>query len=247
MKRLQNKSVIITAAGQGIGRETVIHFLKEGANVIATDINRSNKLEKLKKDYPEITIYSLDSTDSLAIKKFADTIEKVDVLFNCVGFVHQGTILECEEKDFDFSFNVNVKSMYFMIKNIIPKMIKQKSGVIINVASVVSSVKGVKDRFAYGTTKAAVIGLTKSIAVDFLKHNIRCNAIAPSTIHTTSWENRVNALPDPSKAKKEFIERQPMGRLGKPEEVAALAVYLASDESAFSTGVVYSLDGGMTI
>jgi NAD(P)-dependent dehydrogenase (short-subunit alcohol dehydrogenase family) len=240
MKRLQNKSVIITAAGQGIGRETVIHFLKEGANVIATDINRSNKLEKLKKDYPEITIYSLDSTDSLAIKK-------VDVLFNCVGFVHQGTILECEEKDFDFSFNVNVKSMYFMIKNIIPKMIKQKSGVIINVASVVSSIKGVKDRFAYGTTKAAVIGLTKSIAVDFLKHNIRCNAIAPSTIHTTSWENRVNALPDPSKAKKEFIERQPMGRLGKPEEVAALAVYLASDESAFSTGVVYSLDGGMTI
>jgi NAD(P)-dependent dehydrogenase (short-subunit alcohol dehydrogenase family) len=247
MKRLQNKSVIITAAGQGIGRETVIHFLKEGANVIATDINRSNKLEKLKKDYPEITIYSLDSTDSLAIKKFADTIKKVDVLFNCVGFVHQGTILECEEKDFDFSFNVNVKSMYFMIKNIIPKMIKQKSGVIINVASVVSSIKGVKDRFAYGTTKAAVIGLTKSIAVDFLKHNIRCNAIAPSTIHTTSWENRVNALPDPSKAKKEFIERQPMGRLGKPEEVAALAVYLASDESAFSTGVVYSLDGGMTI
>jgi NAD(P)-dependent dehydrogenase (short-subunit alcohol dehydrogenase family) len=247
MKRLQNKSVIITAAGQGIGRETVIHFLKEGANVIATDINRSNKLEKLKKDYPEITIYSLDSTDSLAIKKFADTIKKVDVLFNCVGFVHQGTILECEEKDFDFSFNVNVKSMYFMIKNIIPKMIKQKSGVIINVASVVSSIKGVKDRFAYGTTKAAVIGLTKSIAVDFLKHNIRCNAIAPSTIHTTSWENRVNALPDPSKAKKEFIERQPMGRLGKPEEVAALAVYLASDESAFSTGVVYSLDGGITI
>ena len=247
MKRLQNKSVIITAAGQGIGRETVIHFLKEGANVIATDINRSNKLEKLKKDYPEITTYSLDSTDPLAIKKFADTIEKVDVLFNCVGFVHQGTILECEEKDFDFSFNVNVKSMYFMIKNIIPKMIKQKSGVIINVASVISSVKGVKDRFAYGTTKAAVIGLTKSIAVDFLKYNIRCNAIAPSTIHTPSWENRVNTLPDPSKAKKEFIERQPMGRLGKPEEVAALAVYLASDESAFSTGVVYSLDGGMTI
>ena len=247
MKRLQNKSVIITAAGQGIGRETVVYFLKEGANVIATDINRSNKLEKLKKDYPEITTYSLDSTDSLDIKKFADTIDKVDVLFNCVGFVHQGTILECEEKDFDFSFNVNVKSMYFMIKNIIPKMIKQKSGAIINVASVVSSVKGVKDRFAYGTTKAAVIGLTKSVAVDFLKYNIRCNAIAPSTIHTSSWENRVNALPDPTKAKKEFIERQPMGRLGRPEEVAALAVYLASDESAFSTGVVYSLDGGMTI
>jgi NAD(P)-dependent dehydrogenase (short-subunit alcohol dehydrogenase family) len=134
-----------------------------------------------------------------------------------------------------------------MIKNFIPKMINQKSGVIINMASVVSSIKGVKDRFVYGTTKAAVIGLTKSIAVDFLKYNIRCNAIAPGTIHTPSWEDRVNSSKDPEKARKDFIDRQPMGRLGKPEEVAALAVYLASDESAFSTGAVYPLDGGMTI
>ncbi len=247
MKRLENKSVIITAAGQGIGKETAIRFFNEGANVIATDINRSNKLEELAKKYPGIQIYTLDSTSSKDVKKFAHTISKIDILFNCVGFVHNGTILECEEKDWDFSFNVNVRSMYLMIKNIIPKMIKKKSGVIINMASVVSSIKGVKDRFAYGSTKAAVIGLTKSIAVDFLKYNIRCNAIAPGTVHTPSWEERVNTSKNPKKAKKDFIERQPMGRLGKPQEVAALAAYLASDESAFSTGVVYSLDGGMTI
>ena len=247
MKRLENKSVIITAAGQGIGKETAIRFFKEGANVIATDINRTNKLEELSKEYPKIQTYTLDSTNAADIKKFADSISKVDVLFNCVGFVHNGTILECEEKDWDFSFNVNVRSMYLMIKNIIPKMIDQKSGVIINMASVVSSVKGVKDRFVYGATKAAVIGLTKSIAVDFLKYNIRCNAIAPGTVHTPSWEDRVNSFKDPEKARKDFIDRQPMGRLGKPEEVAALATYLATDESAFSTGVVYPLDGGMTI
>jgi len=247
MKRLENKSVIITAAGQGIGKETAIRFFKEGANVIATDINRTNKLEELLNEYPKIKTYTLDSTNAADIKKFAETISKVDVLFNCVGFVHSGTILECEEKDWDFSFNVNVRSMYLMIKNIIPKMVNQKSGVIINMASVVSSVKGVKDRFAYGATKAAVIGLTKSIAVDFLKYNIRCNAIAPGTIHTPSWEDRVNSFKDPEKARKDFIDRQPMGRLGKPEEVAALATYLATDESAFSTGAVYPLDGGMTI
>ena len=187
MKRLENKSVIITAAGQGIGKETAIRFFNEGANVIATDINRSNKLKELAKEYPKIKIYTLDSTSSKDVKKFSHTISKIDILFNCVGFVHNGTILECEEKDWDYSFNVNVRSMYLMIKNIIPKMIKQKSGVIINMASVVSSIKGVKERFAYGSTKAAVIGLTKSIAVDFLKYNIRCNAIAPGTVHTPSW------------------------------------------------------------
>ena len=247
MKRLENKSVIITAAGQGIGKETAIRFFNEGANVIATDINRNHKLEKLSKEFPKIKTYTLDSTNAAETKKFANSVSKVDVLINCVGFVHNGTILNCEEKDFDFSFNVNVRSMYLMIKNIIPKMVNQKSGVIINVASVVSSIKGVKERFVYGTTKAAVIGLTKSIAVDFLKYNIRCNAIAPGTIHTPSLEDRVNSFKDPEKARKDFIDRQPMGRFGKPEEVAALAAYLASDESAFSTGAVYPLDGGMTI
>jgi len=247
MKRLQNKSAIVTAAGQGIGRAIAVEFFKEGANVIATDINRDGKLELLQKEFPEIKVHTLDSTSKEAVTSFSKSIKDVDILVNCVGFVHNGTILDCNEKDFDFSFNVNVKSMYLMIKEIIPLMIKKKKGVIINMSSVVSSVKGVKDRFVYGSTKAAVIGLTKSLAIDFLKDNIRCFAIAPGTIHTPSWEDRVNASKDPKKAKEDFIQRQPMGRIGKPEEVASLAVYLASDESAFSTGGVYPVDGGMTI
>lgn len=247
MKRLQNKSAIVTAAGQGIGRAIAVEFFKEGANVIATDINRDGKLELLQKEFPGIKVHTLDSTSKEAVTSFSKSIKDVDILVNCVGFVHNGTILDCNEKDFDFSFNVNVKSMYLIIKEIIPLMIKKKKGVIINMSSVVSSVKGVKDRFVYGSTKAAVIGLTKSLAIDFLKDNIRCFAIAPGTIHTPSWEDRVNASKDPKKAKEDFIQRQPMGRIGKPEEVASLAVYLASDESAFSTGGVYPVDGGMTI
>ncbi len=247
MKRLQNKSAIVTAAGQGIGRAIAVEFFKEGANVIATDINRDGKLELLQKEFPGIKVHTLDSTSKEAVTSFSKSIKDVDILVNCVGFVHNGTILDCNEKDFDFSFNVNVKSMYLMIKEILPLMIKKKKGVIINMSSVVSSVKGVKDRFVYGSTKAAVIGLTKSLAIDFLKDNIRCFAIAPGTIHTPSWEDRVNASKDPKKAKEDFIQRQPMGRIGKPEEVASLAVYLASDESAFSTGGVYPVDGGMTI
>jgi NAD(P)-dependent dehydrogenase (short-subunit alcohol dehydrogenase family) len=247
MKRLQNKSAIVTAAGQGIGRAIAVEFFKEGANVIATDINRDGKLELLQKEFPGIKVHTLDSTSKEAITYFSKSIKDVDILVNCVGFVHNGTILDCNEKDFDFSFNVNVKSMYLMIKEILPLMVKKKKGVIINMSSVVSSVKGVKDRFVYGSTKAAVIGLTKSLAIDFLKDNIRCFAIAPGTIHTPSWEDRVNASKDPKKAKEDFIQRQPMGRIGKPEEVASLAVYLASDESAFSTGGVYPVDGGMTI
>jgi len=247
MKRLQNKSAIVTAAGQGIGRAIAVEFFKEGANVIATDINRDGKLELLQKKFSGIKIHTLDSTSKEAVTSFSKSIKDVDILVNCVGFVHNGTILDCNERDFDFSFNVNVKSMYLMIKEIIPLMVKKKKGVIINMSSVVSSVKGVKDRFVYGSTKAAVIGLTKSLAIDFIKDNIRCFAIAPSTIHTPSWEDRVNASKDPKKAKEDFIQRQPMGRIGKPEEVASLAVYLASDESAFSTGGVYPVDGGMTI
>jgi len=247
MKRLQNKSAIVTAAGQGIGRAIAVEFFKEGANVIATDINRDGKLELLQKEFPGIKVHTLDSTSKEAVISFSKSVKSVDILVNCVGFVHNGTILDCNERDFDFSFNVNVKSMYLMIKGILPLMIEKKKGVIINMSSVVSSVKGVKDRFVYGSTKAAVIGLTKSLAIDFLKDNIRCFAIAPGTIHTPSWEDRVNASKDPKKAKEDFIQRQPMGRVGKPEEVASLAVYLASDESAFSTGGVYPVDGGMTI
>jgi len=245
-KRLQNKNVIITAAGQGIGRATAIAFYNEGANVIATDINNKT-LETLNKKYPKIKIINLDSTDKKAVDEFASSVDKVDVLFNAVGFVHHGTILECEEKDWDFSFNVNIKSMYFMTKSILPKMVKQNKGSIINVSSIASSLRGLPNRFVYGTTKAAIIGFTKSIASDFIKNNIRCNAIAPGTVHTPSWEGRVQAASNPEQAKKDFIARQPMGRLGTAEEIAALAIYLASDESEFVTGIAHAIDGGMSI
>ena len=245
-KRLENKNIVVTAAGQGIGRATAIVFHNEGANVIATDIN-DKTLETLNKEYPNIKVKNLDSTNKQAIEKFSASLNKVDVLFNAVGYVHHGTIMECEEKDWDFSFNVNVKSMYFMIKEILPKMIKQNKGNIINMSSIVSSLRGLPNRFVYGATKAAIVGLTKSIAADFIKNNIRCNAIAPGTVHTPSWEERVAAAPDPTKAKKDFIARQPMGRLATAEEIAALAVYLASDESDFITGVVHPIDGGMSI
>ena len=246
MKKLENKNIIVTAAGQGIGRATAIAYLKEGANVTATDINEKT-LKSLNEEFPNIKVSTLDSTKNDAINNFFSKIDKVDVLFNAVGYVHHGTIMECEEKDWDFSFNVNVKSMYLMIKEILPKMIKQNKGNIINMSSIVSSLRGLPNRFVYGATKAAIVGLTKSIAADFIKNNIRCNAIAPGTVHTPSWEDRVAAAPDPIKAKKDFIARQPMGRLATAEEIAALAVYLASDESDFITGVVHPIDGGMSI
>ena len=246
MKKLENKNIIVTAAGQGIGRATAIAYSKEGANVTATDINEKT-LKSLNEEFPNIKVSILDSTKNDEIKVFFSKIDKVDVLFNAVGYVHHGTIMECEEKDWDFSFNVNVKSMYLMIKEILPKMIKHNKGNIINMSSIVSSLRGLPNRFVYGATKAAIVGLTKSIAADFIKSNIRCNAIAPGTVHTPSWEERVADAPDPAKAKKDFIARQPMGRLATAEEIAALAVYLASDESDFITGVVHPIDGGMSI
>ena len=245
-KRLVNKNIIVTAAGQGIGRSTAIAFYKQGAKVIATDLNQKT-LTSLNNEYKDITIQKLDSTDYKAVKSFANSIKNIDILFNAVGYVHHGTIIDCEEKDWDFSFNVNVKSMYLMIKFIIPKMIKQKKGNIINVSSIASSLRGLPNRFAYGSSKAAIIGLTKSIAADFIKDNIRCNVIAPGTVHTPSWEERVKVSKNPIQTKKDFIARQPMGRLGTPEEIAALAVYLASDESDFVTGVTHTIDGGMSI
>ena len=245
-KRLENKKILITAAGQGIGKATAIAFHNEGAKVFATDINEKT-LKTLKQEYPNIDTYKLDSTNKTAVEKYCFQLTTVDVLFNAVGFVHHGTILDCNEKDWDFSFNVNVKSMYIMIKEILPKMIKQNKGNIINMSSIVSSLRGLPNRFVYGATKAAIVGLTKSIAADFIKNNIRCNAIAPGTVHTPSWEERVKVAKDPAQAKKDFIARQPMGRLGTPEEIAALAVYLASDESDFVTGVAHPIDGGMSI
>ena len=244
--RLENKNIIVTAAGQGIGKATAIAFHKEGANVTATDLNEKTLID-LNKEFPEIKICTLDSTDNAAIKIFMKSVDKVDVLFNAVGFVHHGTVLDCEEKDWDFSFNVNIKSMYFMCKAILPKMLNQKKGSIINIASVASSLKGVPNRFAYGASKAAIIGLTKSIAADFVKQNIRCNAIAPGTVFTPSWEDRVKQSEDPVQAKKDFIARQPMGRLGTAEEIAAVAVYLAGDDATFTTGTTISVDGGISI
>ena len=245
-KRLKDKNILVTAAGQGIGKATAIAFHNEGANVIATDIN-DKTLEVLNKEYPNIKIQKLDSTQNNEILKFVKTLDKIDVLFNAVGFVHHGSILECKEKDWDFSFDVNVKSMYFMCKAILPTMIKQSSGSIINVSSCASSLKGFPNRFVYGTTKGAVIGLTKSIAADYVKQNIRCNSIAPGTVFSPSWQDRVNQSPDPVQAKKDFIARQPMGRLGTAEEIAAVAVYLASDDSTFTTGTTISVDGGISI
>jgi len=244
--RLQNKNIIVTAAGQGIGKATAIAFHNEGANVIATDIN-DKTLSDLNKEYPNIKVIKLDSTDKNAILEFTKKLDTVDVLFNAVGFVHHGTILECEEDAWDFSNIVNVKSMYFMCKAILPLMIKQNSGSIVNVSSCASSLKGFPNRFVYGTTKGAVIGLTKSIAADFVKKNIRCNSIAPGTVFSPSWQDRVNQSPDPVQAKKDFIARQPMGRLGTAEEIAAIAIYLASDESTFTTGTTFSVDGGISI
>ena len=181
------------------------------------------------------------------LENFSNSLDKVDVLFNAVGFVHHGTILDCDEKDLDFSFDVNTKSRHSMTKFILPKMIEQNKGNIINISSIASSLKGIPNRFVYGTTKAAIIGFTKSIASDYIKNNIRCNAIAPGTVHTPSWEGRVKAAKDPVQAKKDFIARQPMGRLGTAEEIASLAIYLASDESDFVTGIVHPIDGGASI
>ena len=245
-KRLENKSIVVTAAGQGLGRATAIAFNNEGANVYATDIN-DQTLETLNKEYPNIKVKNLDSTNKKAVEEFSTSLDQVDILFNAVGFVHHGTILDCEEKDWDFSFDVNIKSMYFMCKAILPLMVKQKGGSIINISSIASSLKGLPNRFVYGASKAAIIGLTKSIASDFVKQNIRCNSIAPGTVFSPSWQDRVNQSPDPVQAKKDFIARQPMGRLGTAEEIAAMAIYLAGDESAFTTGNTFSVDGGMTI
>ena len=244
--RLNGKQIVVTAAGQGIGKATAIAFHKEGAHVTATDLN-DKTLADLNKEYPDIKVTKLDSTDNNSILEFAKTLDKVDVLFNAVGFVHHGTILECEEKDWDFSSDVNVKSMYFMCRAILPLMIKQNGGSIINISSIASSLKGLPNRFVYGASKAAIIGLTKSIASDFVKQNIRCNAIAPGTVFSPSWQERVNQSPDPVQAKKDFIARQPMGRLGTAEEIASMAIYLAGDESTFTTGNTFSVDGGMTI
>lgn len=240
--RLAGKTALITAAGQGIGRASAALFRDAGAEVIATDRDPG-----LLADLDGCRTLPLDITDKAAIDALARDLGAVDVLFNCAGYVHHGTILECDEAAWAFSVDLNVTGMYRMCKAFLPAMLENGGGSIVNMASVASSVKGVINRFVYGTTKAAVIGLTKAIAADFVGRGIRCNAICPGTVETPSLEQRIRAQGDYDKARAAFIARQPMGRLGKADEIAWLALYLASDESAYTTGQTHVIDGGMAI
>ena len=244
--RLNNKNIVVTAAAQGIGRATAIAYSKEGANVVATDINEE-KLNELKAENSNITTEVLDSTNKEAVENFSQSIKDVDVLFHAVGFVHHGTIMECSSDEFYNSININVYSAYLMSSFLLPKMIQKNKGNIIIVSSAASNVKGAPNRFIYGTTKAALNGFVKAMAADYVKKGIRCNAILPGTVETPSWEGRVNMADDPKQARIDFINRQLMGRLAKPEEIASLAVYLASDESDFVTGTLNLIDGGWTL
>ena len=244
--RLNNKNIVVTAAAQGIGRATAIAYSKEGANVVATDINEE-KLNELKAENSNITTEVLDSTNKEAVENFSKSIKDVDVLFHAVGFVHHGTIMECSSDEFYNSININVYSAYLMSSFLLPKMIQKNKGNIIIVSSAASNVKGAPNRFIYGTTKAALNGFVKAMAADYVKKGIRCNAILPGTVETPSWEGRVNMADDPKQARIDFINRQLMGRLAKPEEIASLAVYLASDESDFVTGTLNLIDGGWTL
>ena len=243
--RLAGKRVLVTAAAQGIGRATATAMAREGALVLATDLN-GTLLVDLEAEQ-NLTTELLDVTDAAQIASLAKEQATFDVLVNVAGFVHHGSILECEEQDYDFTMNLNVRSMYRTIRAFLPGMLDQGGGSIINVASVASSIKGLPNRFVYGTSKAAVIGLTKAIAADYVCRGVRCNAIAPGTVESPSLDERIAAFDDPEAARREFIARQPMGRLGRPEEIAAIAVYLASDESAYTTGQVFIVDGGLTI
>jgi 2-keto-3-deoxy-L-fuconate dehydrogenase len=242
--RLTGKIAVITSAAQGIGRATALAMVAEGASVIATDINMV-ALEALAKLSPAIGIQRLDVTQQSEVDRLAEKIETPDVLFNCSGFVHAGTILDVN--DWDFAFDLNVRAHYRMMRAFTPGWIAKGKASIINMASLASSVKGVPNRFLYGTSKAAVIGMTKAMAADYLTKGIRVNAICPGTVDTPSLHDRMRATGDYEAAHKAFIARQPMGRLGIPEEIAALVVYLASDESAFITGQAINIDGGWSV
>ncbi|MEM1344248.1 MAG: SDR family oxidoreductase [Pseudomonadota bacterium] len=245
MARLRGKTAFLTAAGQGIGAATAQAFAAEGARVIATDLSEA-ALARL--DHAAIETHILDVRDTEAVQAAAGKAGAVDVLFNCAGFVHQGTILDCDEATWDFSFDLNVKSMWRTLRAFLPGMIEAGGGSIINIASVVSSQKAAPSRVAYAATKAAVIGLTKSVAIDHIRQGIRCNAICPGTIQSPSLDERIAALPGALEDNRAaFVARQPMGRLGTIEEIAALAVYLGSDESAFMTGGELKIDGGFAL
>jgi 2-keto-3-deoxy-L-fuconate dehydrogenase len=244
--RLAGKVAVLTAAAAGIGRATAQAFAREGARVIATDIDVDG-LAGLDADKRKLDVRSTE-----AVAALARDIGAIDILFNCAGFVHHGTVLDCSDADWDFSFDLNVKSMHRTIRAFLPGMIEKGQGAIVNIASGASSVRGIPNRHVYGASKAAVIGLTKAVAADFIRKGVRCNAICPGTIESPSLDGRIAALSRSSgqpieKVRQAFVDRQPMGRLGRPEEVAALAVYLASDESAFATGQIYLIDGGFAL
>jgi 2-keto-3-deoxy-L-fuconate dehydrogenase len=247
--RLQGKTALVTAAGQGIGRASALALAAEGAQVWATDINA-----RLLDGYdgaPNVRCVQLDVLDKAAIARVIGAMQAIDVLFNCAGFVHSGTVAQATDEEWNFALNLNVRAQFWAIQAALPRMLQnqggQGAGSIINMASVCSSIKGLPNRFIYGTTKAAVIGLTKSVAADYVANGIRCNAICPGTVDTPSLQDRINANPDPGAARKAFVARQPMGRLATPEEIAPLVVYLASDESLFVTGQAYAVDGGITL
>ncbi len=243
--RLEGKRVLITAAAQGIGRASALAMAREGAAVLATDVN-TTLLAELEATLG-VSTAPLDVTDAAQIAGLAAAQAPFDVLVNVAGYVHSGSILDCDERAYDFSMNLNVKSLYRMIRAFLPAMLAAGRGSIVNVASVCSSLKGLPNRFVYGTSKAAVIGLTKSVAADYVGRGIRCNAICPGTIETPSLEDRIAAFDDPEAARRAFIARQPMGRLGTPEEIAAIALYLAADESIYTTGQLFVVDGGILI
>ena len=245
--RLKGKKALVTAAGQGIGRAIAEAFLAEGAKVIATDLDVA-RVQGLK----GADARKLDVRSTPEVEALGKAVGPVDVLVNCAGYVHQGTVLDCSESDWDFSFDLNVKSMHRTIRTVIPGMLENGGGSIVNISSVVSSVKGVPNRYAYGATKAAVIGLTKAVAADFIKKGIRANAVCPGTIQSPSLDERIAALMKQTgkserQIRQDFVDRQPIGRLGTAEEIAALVVYLASDESAYTTGAIHMIDGGLSI
>jgi len=243
--RLKGKTALVTAAGQGIGYASALALAAEGAQVWATDVN-----EKLLERYAgvaNIKTAKLDVLDKAAIGAFTKSLPTLDILFNCAGVVHNGAALQASDEDLEFAFHLNVRAQFWTIQAVLPAMLAAGRGSIINMASVCSSIKGLPNRFVYGTTKAAVLGLTKSVAADYVSQGIRCNAVCPGTVDTPSLGDRINANADPVEARKAFIARQPMGRLAQAEEIAPLIVFLASDESQFVTGQAYAADGGITI
>ena len=248
--RLENKVALVTAAGQGIGRAIAEKFAAEGASLIATDLD-PEKLDGLPGTRRRLDVLTQEDIDAFS-RDIGREFGPLDILVNCAGYVHQGTVFDCSDKDWNFSFDLNVKSMHRMIKTFLPRMLEKKSGSIVNIASAVSSVRGVPNRYVYGATKAAVIGLTKAVAADFIKQGVRCNAICPGTIESPSLGERITAVSQQTGrsldvVRQDFVARQPMGRLGTPEEVAWLALFLASDEASYITGQAHLVDGGMAL